>query len=165
MGSVPRPRRRSSSRSRRIRATSGIASRWPARISGSVRTERQAFGGRGGPANAVGRFAAADDDLLLEGLPVFPLVQSLLGAELREQGVHELAETGPGRAMGEGALVLDGPGDQRNQERHLRRRQVSRFPAEIGAGGGPKAVEIRAPLDDVQVDLEDAILAEGRFQK
>src|SRR2546426_3564421 len=106
------------------------------------------------------RLAPLDDDLLVQGQPVFLLGQGIRGTQLRKQGVHELPEAGPGRAMGEGALVLHGRRDQRNQERHLGRRQILRLPAEVGAGGGPKAEETRAPLNDVQVDLEDAVLAE-----
>src|SRR2546425_9278450 len=106
-----------------------------------------------------------DDDLLVQGLPVFLFGQGVDGVELGEQGVHELAEAGPGRAMGEGALVLHGPGDQRNQERHLGRRQIQGLTAEVGAGGGPQTEETRAPFDDVEVDLEDAVLAEGRLEK
>src|SRR3989449_11276419 len=122
-----------------------------------------------GPVASFGarsaRLAPLDDDLLVQGQPVFLLGQGIRGTQLREQGVQELAEAGPGLAEGKGALVLNGSVDQRNQERHLGRRQSLRLPAEVGTGGGPKAEETRAPLNDVQVDLEDAVLAEGRLQQ
>src|SRR6267143_5049589 len=108
---------------------------------------RQKSRQRGRPVASSGfrraRRAALHDDLLVAGLPVLLLGQGVLGAELSEQGVDELPEAGPGRAVGEEALVLHGPGDQRNQERHLGRRQLPRLPAEVGAGGGPGAVLLR----------------------
>ena len=59
----------------------------------------------------------------------------------------------------------DRPGDDRDQEGHLGRRQLSRFETEIAAGRGPQAAQVRSPFDDVQVDLKNTILAERRLEQ
>src|SRR6185436_7944963 len=43
--------------------------------------------------------------------------------------------------------------------------QRLRFAIEVSAGRGPQATQVRPPLDDVQVDLEDSILAERRLEQ
>src|ERR1700722_15143837 len=67
--------------------------------------------------------------------------------------------------MRERALILDRPGNDRDQKGHFGRRQRLRFPPEIAPGRGPQATQVRSPFDDVQVDLENTILAERRLEQ
>src|SRR5262249_44879439 len=83
-------------------------------------------------------WAAPDDDLLDQGPLVILFGQGVHGAQLGEQVVDELPEARSGRAVREGALVLDRPGDERHQERDLGRRQIPGLAIEIGAGRGPE---------------------------
>src|ERR1700722_8041291 len=107
-----------------------------------------------------GRPAAGNDDGFAERSPIFLLADRIHRPQLRQQLVDERTQPRPGRAVRERTLVFDRPGDDRDQEGHLGRRQLSGFATEIAAGRPPQATQVRGPIDDVQVDLEDTILAE-----
>ena len=54
--------------------------------------------------------------------------------------------------------------DRRRQQRGLFARQVGRRHAEIGARGRLRSPDAVAPLDHVEIDLEDARLGQLRFE-
>ena len=85
-------------------------------------------------------------------------------ADQSQQGplvaVHEGAEARRWRARRERPLILHRAGNEGDQQRHLARRQLGRVLAEVASRGRAQPVDTGAPLDHVEIDLEDPLLAE-----
>src|SRR5687767_5566498 len=106
-----------------------------------------------------------NDDGFAERTLIFLLANRIHGPQLRQQVVDQQSQARPRSAARERTLVLDRPRDDRDQEGHLGGRQRLGFATEILVGRGPQSTQVRSPFDDVQVDLENTILAERRLQQ